>query len=52
MKKERKSLREQTERLQQSVQRAEKVAGEITKMALSMKLVRDAERSATPLESK
>ncbi|KAJ4387999.1 hypothetical protein N0V93_008602 [Gnomoniopsis smithogilvyi] len=52
MKKERKYLREQAERLQQRLARAEKVTGEITKMALNMKLVRDVEWTATPSQSK
>lgn len=52
MKKERKYLRDQAERLQHRVERAEKVTREITKLALNMKLVRDVEWTATPPKSK
>lgn len=51
-KKERKHLRDHTERLQKRLERAEKVTGEITRMALNMKLVRDVEWTATPSKRK
>lgn len=51
-KKERKHLRDQAERLAKRLEHAEKVTGQITKMARAMKLVRDVEWKATPVRSK
>lgn len=51
-KKERKHLRDQAERLAKRLEHADKVTGQITKMAQAMKLVRDVEWKPTPVRSK
>lgn len=52
VKKERKFLRAETERLQKKLERAEKVTDEITRMAFMMKLIRNVEWMATPSKAK